>query len=282
MKLFVKDMVCQNCIILVQDQLKNLNILYVEVYMGVIELLEEITPEKHRQLKVNLQLSDLELLDNKKSILAENIKTLIIDMIHYRDPESNIKYAEYLSEKSGFDFIYIDNVYSKENGNTIVSLPLILSIRIKLYNEGVVVDSGIYEQTYYDSTTWTPVSILVHNNSIMVDSAYISIDNQPMEDQSWHRSSLHFDDLSFDHLPLSVLFYSNPVTTETTRLEITGVRLDKPVVQIIDARGRLMNIETTHKNGIFTIDTDGLAKGLFFYHVTDGNRLDKSGKFVVP
>jgi len=61
---------------LVKDELKKLGLNYVIVDLGMVEILENITMEQRVQLKENLMKSGLELLDDKKSILIENIKNL--------------------------------------------------------------------------------------------------------------------------------------------------------------------------------------------------------------
>ena len=99
MKLYIKYMVSQRCKMMVKEELKKLGICYVVVDLGVIEILEDITAEQHEQLKINLQKSGLELLDDKRAILVEGIKNVIIDMIHYSDEVPKVNYSDFISKK---------------------------------------------------------------------------------------------------------------------------------------------------------------------------------------
>ena len=85
MKLYIKYMVSLRCKILVKEELLKLGLHNVIVDLGVVEILEDISAEQRVQLKKNLIKSGLELLDDKRSILIEKIKNVIIEMIHYSD-----------------------------------------------------------------------------------------------------------------------------------------------------------------------------------------------------
>ncbi len=141
MTLYVKYMVSLRCKMLVKEELKKMGIWYVIVDLGTVEILEDITEEQREQLNKNLLKSGLELLDNKKSILIEKIKTLIIEMIHYSefDEVSKIKFSNFLSEKLDYDYTYLSSIFSEIKGITIEQYIIINKIeRVKeliLYNE---------------------------------------------------------------------------------------------------------------------------------------------------
>jgi hypothetical protein len=98
---------------MVKEELQKLGLNYVIVDLGMIEILENITPEQRIRLKKNLLHSGLELLDDKKSILIERIKNVIIEMIHYMDELPKANYSDYISEKLGYDYTYLSNVFSE-------------------------------------------------------------------------------------------------------------------------------------------------------------------------
>ena len=89
---------------MVKAELKKLGIHYVIVDLGMVEILEDITQVQHDILKVNLLKSGLELLDDKRSILIDKIKNVIIEMIHYADKLPQINYSDFISEKLGYDY----------------------------------------------------------------------------------------------------------------------------------------------------------------------------------
>src|SRR5690606_1299383 len=139
MKLYIKYMVSLRCKMLVKEELKKLGLHYVVVDLGVVEILEDITKEQREQLEINLLKSGLELMDDRKSILIEKIKTLIIEMIHYSEQEPKVNYSEYISEKLNYDYTYLSNIFSEVKGITIQQFIIINKIeRVKellLYDE---------------------------------------------------------------------------------------------------------------------------------------------------
>lgn len=112
-------MVSHRCKMMVKEELKKLGLHYVIVNLGMVEILEDITPQLRIQLKRNLKKSGLELLDNKRSVLVENIKIVIIEMIHYSEEEPKVNFSTYLSDKLGYNYTYLANMFSEVKGITI-------------------------------------------------------------------------------------------------------------------------------------------------------------------
>jgi AraC-like DNA-binding protein len=112
-------MVSLRCKMLVKEELKNLGLKYVIVNLGMVEMLEKANQEQRDQLKINLQKWGLELLDDKKSILIEKIKNVIVEMIHYSDDLPSKNYSAYISEKLNYDYTYLSNIFSEVKGTTI-------------------------------------------------------------------------------------------------------------------------------------------------------------------
>lgn len=119
MKLYIKNMVSQRCKLKVKDELDRIGIRYTALNLGVVDILEELTTENHKQLNENLLKSGLELLDDKKTILVERIKNSITEMIHYSDELPKVNYSEYISEKLAYDYTYLSNIFSDMTGITI-------------------------------------------------------------------------------------------------------------------------------------------------------------------
>lgn len=119
MILYIKYMVSLRCKMLVKEELKKLGLHYVIVDLGMVEILEDISPNQFLELKNNLAISGLELLDDKKSILIERIKNVIIEMVHYTDEIPKVNYSHYISEKLHHDYTYLSNVFSEVKGITI-------------------------------------------------------------------------------------------------------------------------------------------------------------------
>ena len=129
-------MVSTRCKIVVKEELKKLGVHYIMVDLGEIEIMEDLTSEQREQLKTTLLKSGLELMEDKKSILIEKIKTLIIEMVHYSDelPKTNI--SDYLSEKLNHDSTYMSNLFSEVQGITIQQF--IISHKIERVKELII------------------------------------------------------------------------------------------------------------------------------------------------
>lgn len=154
MKLYIKYMVSLRCKILVKEELKKLGLHYVVVELGMVEILEDITQEQHDQLKTNLLKSGLELLDDKKSILIEKIKNVIVEMVHYNDEIPKVNYSDYISQTLHYDYTYLSNVFSEVKGITIQQFIIINKIeRVK-------------ELLLYDELSLTEISYKLHYSSV--------------------------------------------------------------------------------------------------------------------
>lgn len=104
---------------MVKAELEKLYINYSIIDLGVVEITDILSNEKRQQLKQNLLVSGLDLLDDKKSILIERVKNVIIEMIHHTDELPIINYSEYISKQLGYDYTYLANIFSEVNGLTI-------------------------------------------------------------------------------------------------------------------------------------------------------------------
>src|SRR5688572_2531693 len=154
MKLYIKYMVSLRCKMMVKDELTKLNLRYGAVDLGTVEMLEELTAQQHEILKANLLKSGLELLDDKRSILIEKIKNVIVEMIHYSEEIPKMNYSDYISEKLNYDYTYLSNIFSEVKGITIQQFIIINKIeRVK-------------ELLLYDELNLTQISYKLHYSSV--------------------------------------------------------------------------------------------------------------------
>jgi AraC-like DNA-binding protein len=132
-------MVSNRCKMMVKDELKKLGLHYIIVDLGVVEIMEDINDETRTLLKSNLLESGLELMDDKRAILIEKVKNVIIQMIHYADEPIKVTFSEYLSEKLNQNYTYLANLFSEVQGTTIEQFMILHKVeRIKeliIYDE---------------------------------------------------------------------------------------------------------------------------------------------------
>jgi AraC-like DNA-binding protein len=124
---------------MVKEELKKLGLHYVTVDLGEVDIMENITSEQREQFKKALFKSGLELMDDKRAMLMEKIKNVIIEMIHHSDELPKFRFSDYLSEKLNYDYTYLANQFSETEGTTIEHFILLHKIeRVKeliLYDE---------------------------------------------------------------------------------------------------------------------------------------------------
>ncbi|MDI9363825.1 MAG: AraC family transcriptional regulator [Flavobacterium sp.] len=139
MKLYIKYMVSLRCKMMVKEELLKLGLQYLIIELGMVEMLEDITEEQRKQLGINLLKSGLELLNDKRAILIDRIKNVIIEMVHYSDELPTVNYSDYISKKLNHDYTYLSNIFSEVKGITIQQFIIIHKIeRVKellLYDE---------------------------------------------------------------------------------------------------------------------------------------------------
>jgi len=147
-------MVSLRCKAVVKEELEKLGIKYAIVDLGMVEILEDITLAQRKQLKKNLLKTGLVLLDNKKAILIEKIKSVIIEMIHYSEELPKMNYSVLISEKLGNSYTYLANTFSDAKGITIQQFIIINKIeRVK-------------ELLLYDELNLTEISYKLHYSSV--------------------------------------------------------------------------------------------------------------------
>ena len=138
----------------VKEELKRLGLHYIVVDLGEVEIMEDLSTERRDLLRAGLFSSGLELMDDKKSVLIEKIKNVIIEMIHYTDEVPKMNYSDYLSEKLDYDYTYLSNIFSEVKGITIQQFIIIHKIeRVK-------------ELLLYDELNLTEISYKMHYSSV--------------------------------------------------------------------------------------------------------------------
>jgi AraC-like DNA-binding protein len=138
----------------VKSELKNLGLHFIVVNLGEAEVMEDISKEQMDRLGIALKKTGLELMDDKKSILVEQIKTVIIELVHYTDEQIKINLSTYISEKLNHDYTYLANLFSEVKGTTIEQF--YLTHRIEKVKELLI----------YDEFTLSEIAYKLHYSSV--------------------------------------------------------------------------------------------------------------------
>ena len=112
-------MVSIRCKMVVRAELEKLHIDFTLIELGEVTIKGDFPDEQRAQLKTALQKSGFELMDDKKAMLVEKIKNVIVEMVHYSNEPLKTNFSDYLSEKLKQDYTQMSNVFSQTKGITI-------------------------------------------------------------------------------------------------------------------------------------------------------------------
>ena len=129
-------MVSNRCKMAVKEELRKLNLHFIVVDLGEVEIMESLDAEQLAELKKALLETGLELMDDKKAMLIEKIKNVIIEMVHHSDEVLKVNFSDYLSEKLNHDYTYLANLFSEVQGTTIEQF--IISHKIERIKELII------------------------------------------------------------------------------------------------------------------------------------------------
>ncbi len=153
--LAVKNMVCDRCIGVLTIELQKEGFSVIKTKLGEVEIANHVGKEDLERIKKILKINGFELVEDRKQKVVEQIKTLVIELIH-RNLEATpllMNYSDYLSEKLGFDYSYLSMLFSSHEGITIEKYIILQKIeRVKeLLSYGELTLSEIAYQMNYSS-----------------------------------------------------------------------------------------------------------------------------------
>ena len=146
-------MVSLRCKLIVRSELEKMHLHSTMLELGEVEILEELNLKQQQELKNSLRKFGLELMEDKKSMLIEKIKNIIVEMIHYSEEPPLLNFSAYLSEKLNYDYNYLSNLFSEVKGTTIEHFIIAHKIErakeLLVYNELTLTE--IAEKLHYSN-----------------------------------------------------------------------------------------------------------------------------------
>jgi AraC-like DNA-binding protein len=118
-KIHIKNMVCGRCIISVSDILNELKIEFASINLGEVILKSEIDSEIKSKFKSKLESTGFELLEDSKSKIISQMKSIIINQIHYSDQILKNNYSTLLSQKLNHEYTFLSKMFSSVEGITV-------------------------------------------------------------------------------------------------------------------------------------------------------------------
>lgn len=147
-------MVSLRCKLTVKFELEKLGLHCNLIEYGRVSISEYLSVSQINDVRFALSRSGLILIDNKKSILVERIKNVIIEMVHHTENPLKTNFSDHLSAKLNLDYTYLANVFSEVNGTTIENF-IILN---KIYR--------VKELIGYNELNLTEISHKLHYSSV--------------------------------------------------------------------------------------------------------------------
>lgn len=155
MILKIKNMVCQRCIRVVREEIERFGFKVEGVQLGSVKICGEPGKKELDKIKDALEKEGFEVLDKRNEQLIEEIKTLVVDAIHYgKGKKEEENYSEFIARSLKMDYNYLSNLFSSMEGVTIERY--IILQKIERVKELIVYDNmslgEIAFETGYSST----------------------------------------------------------------------------------------------------------------------------------
>ena len=156
MTLYIKNMVCQRCVMSVQQALEQLNIPFSTVRLGEAEINDELNEDQKDELEKALNKLGFELIDTRKNQLIEKIKKAVQEYLLNIEKEYERKQnlSDFIQKKLNYEYSYLSDLFSSVEGATIENY--FIKLRIERAKELIV----------YDEKTLTEISYQLGYSSV--------------------------------------------------------------------------------------------------------------------
>lgn len=141
-------MVCNRCIMVIKAELGRLGIETLSVSLGEVEISKTLDVVQRNNLNIALRTLGFSMIDDKREVLIEQIKTLIIELVHYQDGELKVNLSDYLSQKLQHDYNYLSNLFSEIENLTIEKY--FIAQKIERVKELIVYDELTLSQIAFE------------------------------------------------------------------------------------------------------------------------------------
>jgi len=112
-------MVCPRCILAVKQAFQDLEIPIIAIELGKVAIEKELSAQQKKRLSQNLLIKGFERLDDKQTQIINEVKSIIIQQIHYSNEPLVVNFSTLLTEKMPYDYAYLSRLFSSVEGRTI-------------------------------------------------------------------------------------------------------------------------------------------------------------------
>ncbi len=150
----IKNMVCDRCKMVVKSELEGLGYTPVLVELGLVELAEKESEVEQERIRISMSNLGFELINDKKSQVIEQVKTLIINLVHYKNDKLNIKLSDYISHELHHEYSAVSKLFSETEGTTIEQYFIAQKIE------------KVKELLMYDELSLSQIAFQMHYSSV--------------------------------------------------------------------------------------------------------------------
>ena len=115
----IRNMVCNRCILVVTQLLEKSGFTPLDVELGTAVVQETPGREQREAFRKLLEAFGFELIDDRRMRLIEQIRTAVIELVHYREDASKVNLSDYLRERCHRDYSALSKLFSEVSGISI-------------------------------------------------------------------------------------------------------------------------------------------------------------------
>lgn len=131
--IYIKNMVCPRCVMLVKQIFEECGVVPENVALGVVTLNESIAKAKLYAIGERLQAVGFELIEDRRYRIVNRVKTLIISILNNPNVEMKQNLSEIVSSRLNMDYGTISSIFSQIEGKSIEKYYIL--VRIELAKE---------------------------------------------------------------------------------------------------------------------------------------------------
>ena len=136
--LFIKNMVCNRCIMTVENILDKNHLPFSSVSLGEVELERKLSDEEIKAVDIELRKVGFELIDTRVNKIIDDIKQAVLQYLNLGMDSQNLKLSTFITDKIPYDYSYLSDLFSSIEGKTIEQYFILL--RIEKVKELLVYD----------------------------------------------------------------------------------------------------------------------------------------------
>jgi len=118
-KLLIKNMVCQRCVLTIENIFHHLKIPFYKISLGEVDLERKLSDGEIEKIEQELNKVGFELIEKRVNKIIEDIKKAVIEYLSLGMDNENLKLSSFIVKKIPYDYSYLSDLFSTIEGKTI-------------------------------------------------------------------------------------------------------------------------------------------------------------------